>query len=1010
MRGWINFVLDNALLFILATLMVAVASALFVRNLNIEAFPDPSPPIIEIVSLYPGRSAEEVERQITIPLEIALSGMRGLERINSISLYGLSDIKCRFSYSVSYREARQEVINRLSTVNLPDGVSPQIIPNPLGEVMRYAVLGDKNLMELRTLQDWVIARYLKTAEGVEDVASYGGFIKAYMVEVYPENLIKYKVSLSDVVNALSKSNINTGGRPIEFGPQYLLIRGVGLIKDIRDIENTVVAYRNHTPILVKDLARVHIGNIPRTGIVGLNEKDDIVMGVVVLRRDAKSIPSIRSINQKIEELNNHILPQGVKVVPFYERGKLIDTVVHKVSEIAIVGIVLVFLSILVFLGNLRLALVVASIVPLSLLIALGIMAIRGQSANFLSIAAIDFGIIADIPILFVENYLRIAQREGAGRRSLLFSVEEVGRPLLLSILLIAIAFIPVFLMEGAEKRIFSPMVEAYLYAISASVVLTFTFLTAFLLYIRKFSEKETPVVRFFDSLYLRIVDFTLRLRGKALAGILVVLFVITALLIKGLGLEFIPKMDEGNIYMRIIFPYSISLQQTYENAKRVRDLLLQFPEVKNVEFQVGRPEDGTDPTGPFNSEYFIDIKPYSEWKNFKSKEDLEEAIRQKLRTLLPNADINISQYIQDNLEEVTTGVKGENAVKIFGDDLEKLDTIAKQVAERIKRVEGIEDVGIFREIGQPNLVIRADRGRLASYGLTVQDLMDVVSAALGGKEATQVIEGEKRFSLLATLPEGYREDPSKIAQIPIVLPDGSFVPLSAVADISFGTGASFIYREQYKRYIPIKFSITAKDMAGTVLKAQQAVKDIKLPEGYYMEWSGQFKSLVEALRRFAMSGSLALITLLIFLYVITKSVRNTLIASSGLLFALFGGSVSLFITGHPLSLSAIVGFVSILGISILNILLLMKTYANLYRQGMEREQAISKTATEKLRSVLISTFTASLGLLPTALSKGVGSQIQKPLAIVVVGGMLLSGILIITLIPPLLRYMHVEEA
>ncbi len=469
-------------------------------------------------------------------------------------------------------------------------------------------------------------------------------------------------------------------------------------------------------------------------------------------------------------------------------------------------------------------------------------------------------------------------------------------------------------------------------------------------------------------------------------------------------------MDEGNIYMRIIFPYSISIQQTYENAKRVRELLLQFPEVKNVEFQVGRPEDGTDPTGPFNSEYFIDLKPYSEWKNFKSKEDLEEAIRQKLRTLLPNADINISQYIQDNLEEVTTGVKGENAVKIFGDDLEKLDTIAKQVAERIKRVEGIEDVGIFREIGQPNLVIRADRGRLASYGLTVQDLMDMVSAALGGKEATQVIEGEKRFSLLATLPEGYREDPSKIAQIPIVLPDGSFVPLSAVADISFGTGASFIYREQYKRYIPIKFSITAKDMAGTVLKAQQAVKDIKLPEGYYMEWSGQFKSLVEALRRFAMSGSLALITLLIFLYVITKSVRNTLIASSGLLFALFGGSVSLFITGHPLSLSAIVGFVSILGISILNILLLMKTYANLYRQGMEGEQAIRKTATEKLRSVLISTFTASLGLLPTALSKGVGSQIQKPLAIVVVGGMLLSGILIITLIPPLLRYMHVEEA
>lgn len=468
-------------------------------------------------------------------------------------------------------------------------------------------------------------------------------------------------------------------------------------------------------------------------------------------------------------------------------------------------------------------------------------------------------------------------------------------------------------------------------------------------------------------------------------------------------------MDEGNIYMRIIFPYSISLNQTYENAKRVRDALLEFPEIKTVEFQVGRPEDGTDPTGPFNSEYFIDLKPYSEWKSFKTKEDLEEAIRNKVKALFPKADINISQYIQDNLEEVTTGVKGENAVKIFGDDLEKLDKLAKEVAERLRKVQGIEDVGIFREIGQPNLVIRADRSRLSAYGLTVQDIMDVVSASLGDKEATQVIEGEKRFSLIVSFPDKYREDPSKIANIPIVLPDGSFIPLSAVADISFGTGASFIYREQYKRYIPIKFSITSKDMAGTILKAQDAVKDIKLPEGYYMDWAGQFKSLVEALRRFILSGSLAIMSLLVFLYVITKSVRNTLIASSGVLFALFGGSISLFITRHPISLSAIVGFVSILGISILNILLLMKSYAYHYRNGMEKIEAIKQASMEKLRAVLISTFTASLGLLPTAISKGVGSQIQKPLAIVVVGGMIISGLLIIILIPPLLRYMHVEE-
>ncbi|MGB9874228.1 MAG: efflux RND transporter permease subunit, partial [Hydrogenobacter sp.] len=390
MKSWVNFVVDNSLLFILITLIVVSAFALFLRNLNVEAFPDPSPPVIEIVSLYPGRSAEEVERQITIPLEIALAGMRGLHRINSISLYGLSDIKCTFSYDIPYKEARQEVINRLSTVSLPDGVSPQIIPNPIGEVMRYAVVGNRDLMELRTLQDWVISRYIKTAEGVEDVPSYGGFIKAYVVEIKPENLVKYKVSLSDVVQAITNSNINVGGRAINFGSQYFLIRGVGLIRNIKDIEQIVVAYHNGVPVLIKDLGEVRIGNIPRTGIVGLNNKNDIVMGVVVLRRDAKSIPSIRSIREKIEELNSYILPKDVKVIPFYERGKLIDTVIHKVSEIALVGIVLVFASIFLFLGEPKVALLVALTVPMSLVIALGVMAIKGESANFLSIAAIDF--------------------------------------------------------------------------------------------------------------------------------------------------------------------------------------------------------------------------------------------------------------------------------------------------------------------------------------------------------------------------------------------------------------------------------------------------------------------------------------------------------------------------------------------------------------------------------------------------------------------------------------------
>lgn len=1009
MRRWTNFIIDNALLFLILGVVVFALCTLFLKNLNIEAFPDPSPPVIEIVTIYPGRSAEEVERQITVPLEISLAGMRGLHRINSISLYGLSDIKCTFSYDIPYIQARQEVINRLSIVVLPDNASPQIIPNPMGEVMRYVLVGSRDLMELRTLQDWVVARYLKTAEGVEDVSSYGGFIKAYVVEVKPENLIKYKISLSDVIQAITNANVNVGGRAIDFGSQYFLIRGLGLIRDLKDIENVVVAYRNNTPVLIKDIGQVRIDNIPRTGIVGLNRNNDVVMGIVILRRDAKSIPSIRSIKEKIEELNSHILPKDVKVFPFYQRGKLIDTVIHKVSEIAFVGIILVLISIFVFIGDIRVAFLVALTVPMSLVIALGVMALRGESANFLSIAAIDFGIIADIPLLFVENYLRNTREYSAGRRSLLQSTQEVGWLLVLSVLLVGICFIPVFLMEGAEKRIFAPMVRTYLYAIGASIAITFTFLIAALALFVKPKSDETHLVKLLERLYDKVIEKLVKLKGRWIAMYLIGLCLVSFLILKNLGLEFIPKMDEGNIYMRIIFPYSISLSQTYQNAKEVRDILLSFPEIKTVEFQVGRPEDGTDPTGPFNSEYFIDLKPYSEWKRFKDKVDLEEAIREKVRKLFPNADVNISQYIQDNLDEVMTGVKGENAVKIFGDNLYKLDKLADEVEEKLKKVEGIEDVGVFREIGQPNLVIEADRERLAAYGLSVEQLMDTVSAALGGKEATQVIEGDKRFSLLVILPEDLRQNPSKIGDIPIILPNGSYVSLSSVAKVYFTTGASFIYRENYKRYIPIKFSVVSKDLAGTVKKAQEKVKHVKLPEGYFMEWSGQFKSLVEALRRFAFSGVLALFILSAFLYILNRSVRNTLIAMSGVLFSLFGGAVSLFVANFPLSLSAIVGFVSILGISILNISFMMTAYKEHVLNGLSPVESAKRAAKEKFRAVLLSCFTASMGLLPTTLSKGVGSQIQKPLAVVVVGGMLISGGLILLVVPSLLRYTHVEE-
>ncbi|ADC89933.1 acriflavin resistance protein [Thermocrinis albus DSM 14484] len=1005
MVRWILFVWDNARTVLILWVIVVLGALLALKSLNVEAFPDPSPPIVEVVAIYPGRSAEEVEKLITLPLEIAFSGMRGLERINSISLYSLCDIKLKFSYDIPYREARQEVINRLSTVSLPDNVQPQIIPNPLGEVMRYVVEGPADLMTLRTIQDWVVARYIKTAYGVEDVASYGGFIKAYVVDLIPEKMLAYGVSFQDVVNALSRSNSSAGGVPTQIGKQQLVVLGSGLIKSLDDIKKVVVGLKGNVPITLDQVAYVRVGNLPRTGIVGLNRKDDVVMGVVILRKDAKSIPAIRSIREKIEQLNKYILPSGFRVIPFYERGKLVDEVIHKVTWIALEGILLVFVTTLLLLGSWVSALAVALTVPISLVVALGVLSLQGESVNFLSIAAIDFGIIADIPILFMENYLRIRGSKPAGLSALTKSTVEVGPLLILSLLFILIAFIPVFLMSGAERQIFFPMVKTYLLAIGTCLILTFTFLIAVLRFFAKKDSLKSPFFWIYlENLYEKVLRKLLSTKHTLWLVMIGLLAILTVVLMMRTGFEFIPTMDEGNIYMRVIFPYSISLEQTYENAKRIRDLLLTVPEIKTVEFQVGRPEDGTDPTGPFNSEYFIDLKPYSQWRDGLNKKDLEEEIRQKVASLFPYADISVSQYIQDNLAEAMSGVKGENSLKIFGDDLYTLDKLAMQAKSLLQKVDGLEEVGVFRELGQPYLRIEVDRQRASSYGINAQDVTDLVAAALGGKEVTQVMEGDKRFSLLVSLPEEYRNNIEKIKNIPLFTPSGYSVPLSSVADIKLTEGPSFIYRENYKRYIPIKFDISSKDKVGTVRKAQELLsKYLHLPEGYRLEWSGQWEEFVKFVKRLSLSGSVALFLLLLLLFSYLRSIKNALLVMVGVLMAAFGSVLSLYVAGITVNVSAMVGFVSILGITLLNISIMMNHYHQLLKLGMEKEEACITTAKEKLRSVVLSGFVASAGLLPSALSHGVGTQIQKPLAVVVVGGMLVTTFLTLTLVPPLLK-------
>ena len=1014
MRKLTVFVTTHSGILLILVLTTFCLSLFVVKGLNVEAFPDPSPPMVEIVSIYEGKSAEEVERRITMPIEVGLAGMRGLERISSASLYGLSDIKCKFSYEMPYREARQEVINRLTDTSLPDGVQANLIPSPMGEVMQYVLYGSNNLMELRTLQDWTVRRYLKTAYGVEDVASYGGFIKAYVVKVIPQDLIKYGLTLSQVLDALSKSNVSVGGRTIELGDQYYMVRGLGLIKSLGDISETVVAYKNGKAVFIDNIAEVSVGNVPRTGIVIHDKHDDVVMGNVILRRGEKSIPSIKSINEKVGELNNKILPKGIKLVPYYERSELINTVIVKVVETAASGVLLVGIALFLFLGNLRAAIITALVIPISLGITLAVMAISGDSANLLSIGAIDFGIIADIALVLTENYVRVARKQAGKRyaadRSLVQAIGEVGAPIMLLVAIIVIAFIPIFTMKGAEKQIFSPMAKTYSYALFFTLLLTFTYLTAA---IHRFLEghegKDFRFVEKMNGFYSRIVTFLLR---NARVTLIVTSCVVLSGFAMGylvIGTQFLPKMDEGNIYTRITFPYSISLNKTHENAKKARDVFVGFDEVKTVAVRVGRPEDGTDATGPFNSEYFVGLKPYNTWKRGITKEQLENEIRSKLAALFPNVSISLSQYMQDNLEEMTSGVKGENAVKIIGEDLNELDRIAREVKARLETVADVKDVGVYREIGQPNLLIEVDRENAAAVGLTVQEILDMVSAALGGKVVSQIIEGEKSFALQVSFPYQYRQEPEKIGSIPIVLQSGGVVPLSRVAKIQYTTGASFVYRENYKRFIPVKFNVASKNLGGTVENAQREVSKIQLPEGYYMEWSGIFNEMKEAFRRFYVSIPIAIFLIIILLYMFYGNVRNTLLTIVAPLCTVFGGLISLLLTGQSLSISAIVGFVSVIGISAFDTCIVINHYIEVYREIKNKERATMETIREKFRSILMVGLVASLGLLPAALSHGIGSQVQKPLAIVVVGGMLIGTGILLVVVPLLFKYVEINE-
>ncbi|WP_455244572.1 efflux RND transporter permease subunit [Petrachloros mirabilis] len=982
--------------------------------LDIVAYPDPSPPMVELITQNPGWSAEEMERQITIPIEVALNGMPGLTDIRSLSIFGLSDIKVYFDFGTDIFRDRQEVLNRLATVDLPQNVKTELSPWwAIAEIYRYELTGEPgvSLTELKTIQDWQVRRAFRRVPGVIDVTAFGGTTKEYHVDIDPGKLISYGVSLSQVMTALQNSNANVGGNYLTLGAQNYNVRGLGLINGIEDIENVMVDQKDGTPIFVKTLGQVKEGNRVRLGKVGIDDRDDVVEGVILLQRGYKALPVLDMVREKLDELNEWKLPPGVKIKTFYDRTALIHTTVETVTDILISGMVLVFVLLYVFLGNLRAAGIVALTIPLSLLFTFTMMVIIGQSANLISLGSIDFGIIVDATLIMVESiFFHLAHAKTPGltvHQHIVRAARQVGQPVFYSTAIIVVAFIPLFTMTGVPGKIFAPMSITYGFALLGALLMAFTLapvLCSFLLR-GPIKEEDTIVVRPMRKAYHAILGWALNHRR------VVVLFaggllIIALMALQFMGGEFMPALEEGNLWVRATMPVDISFDQAAKLATDIRGMFRESSEVSTVVSQLGRPDDGTDPTSFFNGEFLATLKPQNEWRKGLTKDQLIEEIEGRLQNI-PGVIFNFSQVIQDNVEEAMSGVKGENSIKLFGTDLKTMEEKAVEIEREMSQIRGVKDLGVFRLVGQPNLLIQIDREASARYGLQVSDVNAVVQAAIGGQAVTKVYEGERLFDLVIRFLPEFRQDVEAISNILVNTPDGARIPLKQVATISKQTGAFIIYRENNERYIPIKFSVRDRDLESTVEEAQAVLRNkVSLPDRYRMEWAGQYDQLKDEQKRLAKVVPLSLLLVVFLLYTTFNSLKNAMLVLSTVPFALIGGIIALVATHTNFSISAAVGVISTLGVAILGGVLLISRIEDFRQTGLSIRESVIKAADVQMRPILMATLGAAIGLLPAALATGIGSQAQQPLARVVVGGMLTAAVLILVVLPVLYEMVH----
>jgi len=981
--------------------ILAIIGFICYRNTPIETFPDVTNTQIIIISQWQGRSAEEVEKFVTIPMEVALNSVQGRINLRSTSSFGLSYIRIIFDDNVDDAFARQQVFTRLSNADLPDGVQPEVEPpyGPTGEIFRYSLQSKtKSIRDLNAIQEWVLDRQFKSIPGVADVNTFSGGEKIYEIRVNPNSIANLGLTSLDVYNAVARSNINVGGDVLEKNGQAFIVRGIGLLNDINEINNVIVTTINRVPILVKNIATVVETEKPRLGDVKLNNQDDVVEGIIVMRKGENAEAVLNGIHEKVKDLNENILPNDVKIVPFYDRTTLMDFATHTVLHNLFEGIILVTLIVLIFMADWRTTLIVGIIVPLALLFAFMLMRMRGMTANLLSMGAVDFGIIIDGAVVMVEGLFvaldHKAKEVGMERFNKLAKLglfkqvgTEMGKAIFFSKVIIITCLIPIFAFQKVEGKMFSPLAYTLGFALLGALIYTLTLVPALssILLRKNVREKHNIVVGFFEKNIGKAFRFVYA-HQKASLIVAVSIMLLTFFSAKFLGSEFLPDLDEGALWVKGQLPMSSSLEQSNDVARKMMTILRQFPEVNGVLAQVGRTVDGTDPKGFFNVEIAVDLKPKDDWPKGVTTDKLIEDMNKQL-SKLPGILLNYSQPIRDNVDEAVAGVPASLVVKIFGKDFKTLDSLADQVMGQLKTVNGVEDLGVLRNLGQPEFRIELDQEKMALYGVSIADANAVIEMAIGGKAATQLYEGERKFDIRIRYDKDFRNTQEKILQLMVPTQDGAKIPIKEISTVKVLTGPSFVYRDNNARYIPVKFSVRGRDLGSTIAEAQKKVgAHIKIPRGYTMSWNGVFENAQRASRTLGQVVPLCIIAIFLILFVTYGNVKDAVLTILNVPFALIGGILALHITHMNFSISAGIGFIALFGVCIQNGVILISVFKKNLEEKMTIHKAIEHGVHSRIRPVVMTALMAAIGLLPAAVSTGIGSETQKPLAIVVIGG------------------------